>query len=147
MYYPDTESEILKELYKVAEKRKKEPVSRIEDVVLKLLFLRKKKIENVVFLLLDNANKVIKKIIIKGTVDQAVVYPREIVKECLLNDASAIIMAHNHPGGKKTFSINDITITNRIRECLKLFEISLLDHVLICNSGHNSLRNTVRWLN
>ena len=145
MYNPENESELLKKLYKVAEEKKSDPIKSSDDVILKVLNLRKKKVEYVAFLLLDNGNNVIKKITSKGTVNQNAVYPREIAKACLLNDAVSVIMAHNHPGGADTFSESDILITNKLKECLKLFEINLLDHIIIYGAGHKSIRKTHHW--
>ncbi len=66
-----------------------------------------------------------------GTVDSAAVYPREIVKRALQLNASAVILAHNHPSGDPEPSQADIRITYTIREALALVDIRVLDHMII----------------
>lgn len=66
-----------------------------------------------------------------GTLDGAAVYPREVVKAALLNNAAAVILSHNHPSGSLTPSAADRRITERLREALALVEIRVLDHVIV----------------
>jgi DNA repair protein RadC len=66
-----------------------------------------------------------------GTVDEAIVHPREVFKSAILAGAKAIIAGHNHPGGDPTPSPEDIAITQRLREAGRLLGIELLDHVII----------------
>lgn len=65
-----------------------------------------------------------------GTVDRAAVYPRLLVSFLLSVNASAVIVAHNHPGGKMEFSREDISLTKRLTEILQPLDIRLLDHIL-----------------
>lgn len=67
----------------------------------------------------------------RGTFDQVDVYPREIVRKALTNNAAAVIVAHNHPGGRAVFSEMDRAMTDSIRKALSLVGIALLDHVLV----------------
>lgn len=71
----------------------------------------------------------------RGTVDGASVHPREVVKEALARNATAVILAHNHPSGIAEPSQADEVITTRLRDALALVEIRLLDH-LIVGDGH-----------
>lgn len=71
-----------------------------------------------------------------GTIDSAVISPREIVKMALQLNARSLIVAHNHPSGIATPSQQDIDITNALIDALKLFDIKLLDHMVI---GHNNI--------
>src|SRR5690606_34040165 len=73
------------------------------------------------------------KILFSGTVNGASVYPREVVKEALKLNATAIIVAHNHPSGNPTPSMDDKAITRRLRDALELVDIRLLDHIIV---GH-----------
>jgi len=76
-----------------------------------------------------------------GTVNAALVAPREIMKIAILSSASGIACIHNHPSGDPDPSSNDIQITDRIAECGKLFGIDLIDHVIIADDGkYESLR-------
>jgi DNA repair protein RadC len=68
-----------------------------------------------------------------GTIDQAAVYPREVVKAGLSLNASAAIVCHNHPSGDSTPSLADRQLTKKLQEALALVDIRLLDHFVI---GH-----------
>ena len=70
-----------------------------------------------------------------GTVNTAAVYPREIARSCILNNSSAVILIHNHPSGDPEPSENDRAETKKIIAALKLFDIVVLDHLII---GRNS---------
>lgn len=84
---------------------------------------------------LSNQNKLIKfEIMSEGTVNKASVYPREIVKEALLCNASAVIISHNHPSGSLEASRADLNSTNAIQAALALMDIRLLDHILVAGS-------------
>lgn len=66
-----------------------------------------------------------------GTIDGASVYPREVVKEALAQNAAAVIVAHNHPSGVAEPSQADIRITERLARALELVDVRLLDHFII----------------
>ena len=72
------------------------------------------------------------------------VYPREIVKLALQNNAAAVIVAHNHPSGVAEPSQSDIAITKRIKQALALVDIRLLDHFIIGRGAVTSLADTGR---
>ena len=76
----------------------------------------------------------------RGTVDHVPVYPREIVKRALLLNASAVILAHNHPSGDPSPSQADIAMTAQIATAAQALGIVLHDHVIIGKSGELSLR-------
>ncbi len=67
----------------------------------------------------------------RGTVDGASVYPREVVRRALDLNCAAIIFAHNHPSGVAEPSTADRTITERLKHALTLFDIRVLDHIVI----------------
>lgn len=69
-----------------------------------------------------------------GTVDGAEVHPREVVKQALLHNAAAIIVAHNHPSGDVEPSAADRAVTIRLKQALALVDIRLLDHVIVGGS-------------
>lgn len=66
-----------------------------------------------------------------GTVNMASVYPREIVKAVLKNNAAAVILAHNHPSGEAEPSQADKHITQRIQQALALVDVEVLDHIVV----------------
>jgi DNA repair protein RadC len=75
-----------------------------------------------------------------GTVDQVSVYPREIAKRALLLNASAIILAHNHPSGSIKASKADIEMTKHIALALTPFKIKIHDHVIVSDRGFLSFK-------
>ncbi len=83
-------------------------------------------------LMLDNRNRVIAfRELFRGTIDGASVYPREVVKQALADNAAAVILAHNHPSGVCEPSQADIRITETLRAALALVDIRVLDHVIV----------------
>ncbi len=83
-------------------------------------------------LMLDNRNRVIAfRELFRGTIDGASVYPREVVKQALADNAACIIFAHNHPSGISEPSQADIEITERLKKALALVDIRVLDHVIV----------------
>lgn len=75
-----------------------------------------------------------------GTIDQAAVYPREIIRRALELSASAIILAHNHPSGDPEPSTDDIYLTHQIIAAAKLISLEVHDHLIIGRYGHISLK-------
>ncbi len=83
-------------------------------------------------LLLNRANQVIKdECLSKGGISGTVVDVRLICRSAIENSASGVIIAHNHPSGQIAPSEQDKSITKKLKEGLKLFEISLLDHIIV----------------
>ncbi|SES72248.1 DNA replication and repair protein RadC [Nitrosomonas marina] len=66
-----------------------------------------------------------------GTLTQASVYPREVVKRALYHNAAAIIFAHNHPSGSAEPSQADKTLTLTLKKALDLVDVKVLDHFII----------------
>jgi DNA repair protein RadC len=94
----------------------------------RILFLDKKN-----FLIADEVQGV-------GTVDQAPVYPREIMRRALELGASALILVHNHPSGDPEPSTEDIYLTHQIIAIGKSLKIAVHDHLIIGKHGHASLK-------
>lgn len=90
-------------------------------------------------LFLDNGHRLIKFTeLFRGTIDTAAVYPREVAKEALFANAAAVIFTHNHPSGACEPSKADMTLTTRLVEALGLFDIRVLDHVIVGTQGTTS---------
>ena len=70
-----------------------------------------------------------------GTLDAALVSPREVFKSSILSNASGIIAIHNHPSGNIMPSKEDVLLTKRLRKCGSLMGIELLDHVIIVGTS------------
>lgn len=82
--------------------------------------------------MLDNRNRVIAyREMFRGTVDGASIYPREVAKQALADNAAAVVLAHNHPSGVSEPSQADIRITERLKKALELLDIRVLDHLVI----------------
>ena len=93
-------------------------------------------------LYLDNKNRLITdETHQKGTIDQASVYPRDIIKRCLELNALSIVLVHNHPSGDPSPSKADIEITKEINQIAKLLGISIHDHLIIGKNGHASFKS------
>ena len=93
-------------------------------------------------LYLDRKNRLIHdETIARGTVDHVPVYPREVAKRCLTLDASALILAHNHPSGDPAPSDADITMTTQVQKAVEAIGVILHDHVIIGHSREYSLRS------
>ncbi len=96
--------------------------------------------EHLMLLMLNTKNKLIRdKVVYKGTVNAALIEPREIFIEAMRHNAVNIIIVHNHPSGDPTPSKEDILITKRIYEAGKLVGIPLLDHIIIGGRRFESL--------
>lgn len=75
-----------------------------------------------------------------GTVDQALVSPRDLFREALMANASSIILLHNHPSGDPTPSEDDVRVTARVFEAGALLGIRLLDHIIIGDNCFTSMK-------
>jgi DNA repair protein RadC len=75
-----------------------------------------------------------------GSTDNINVGIKEILSEPIKQMASSIILAHNHPSGNLTPSKADISFTKKINEYAKIFDIQILDHLIISNIGYVSLK-------
>ena len=92
--------------------------------------------EEIFIIYLDAKNKIIDfEKIGEGTLTQAILYPREIIKSCLKIGALSIILCHNHPSGDPTPSENDKKITKKLLFATKEIDITLLDHIIIGSPG------------
>ncbi len=73
-----------------------------------------------------------------GELAGAPVHPREAFKRALVNNAAAVIFAHNHPSGVSTPSNDDINATKRLEECGKILGIRVLDHIIVGDNEYYS---------
>lgn len=77
----------------------------------------------------------------KGTIDWAAVYIREILKRALALNAHSIVMLHNHPVSGNSFSSDDVTITQTVKDLLLNVGIELYDHLLVSGTIVYSAKN------
>ncbi|MDP3621878.1 MAG: DNA repair protein RadC [Polynucleobacter sp.] len=84
---------------------------------------------------LDGNNRLIEcQELFRGSIAQTAIYPREILKEALSRNASALVVAHNHPSGNPTPSNKDILLTRDLQEAVQWVDICLLDHCIVSQS-------------
>lgn len=100
-----------------------------------------KKDEEFCVIYLDAQNQIIEcETVQKGVVNQAVVYPRQVLEKALTRKASAIILAHNHPSGHVRPSDADIRLTKTIQETARLLDILVHDHIIVGENRFFSFR-------
>jgi DNA repair protein RadC len=91
-------------------------------------------------LYMNHAGKLLKsELLSSGGFTATVADIRMILKNCLLYNASKIILAHNHPSGNKQPSTADIMLTKKAHEAAQLMDITLLDHIIIAGNEYVSL--------
>ena len=96
-------------------------------------------------LFLDKKNKLIAdEVLGKGTIDRAPVYPREVIKRALQLEATAIILAHNHPSGDPTPSKADIDMTKKVVQAAAAVNIPVHDHLIISESDYYSFKSHMK---
>lgn len=89
---------------------------------------------------LDTGNNLIEtRTFSEGSIGEAAVYPRMILKAALDCDCKSILLAHNHPGGSRIPSIQDRDITERLISIFAPLQISVLDHIIVANSQYHSM--------
>lgn len=86
---------------------------------------------SVVFLLNTKNRLIAAEVISVGILDGSLIHPREVFKAAVWAGAASIIVAHNHPSGDTTPSVQDREVTTRLREAGKLLGIPLTDHVIV----------------
>jgi DNA repair protein RadC len=103
--------------------------------------LRDLKKEYLKSLLLDSKNRVMRIHTVSiGILDSSLVHPREVFKDAILASSASIIVAHNHPSGDPTPSVEDKRVTQRLYEAGQLLGIDLLDHIVIGDNKWVSLK-------
>jgi len=101
------------------------------------------KIEKFMAVYLNTKNRIVgTEVLHEGTIDQAAVYPRQVIEGAIRNAASAIIFVHNHPSGDPSPSPEDRAITESLSRAAAAVDIAVHDHVIIgCNSHFSARRS------
>lgn len=98
-------------------------------------------IERVRVLHLDSRNRLMRdELMNEGTVDEAPIYAREVIRRAMDLKSASLILVHNHPSGDSTPSRTDIEVTRLIANAGKPLGITLHDHIIIAAGGYTSLR-------
>jgi DNA repair protein RadC len=105
--------------------------------------------ERFAVLMLDVKNALLgTQIITIGTATETLVHPREVFRESIRQGACKLIIAHNHPSGNLEPSEADIELTKQLLQGAEYLEIPLLDHLILGNGNHQSIRQlTSLWNN
>jgi DNA repair protein RadC len=97
--------------------------------------------ERFAILMLDVKNYLIAtKILTIGTATETLIHPREIFQETIRQGATKLIIAHNHPSGNLEPSPEDLYLTEQLLQGAQYLDIPLLDHLILGNAEHQSLR-------
>ena len=133
---PPGDDEILAQAKAIAELRLRDAKSFVNPAETKrYLVAAYRGLDHEVFgcLLLDSQHRLLgePRVLFRGTVDGASVYPREVVKEALHSGAAAMIFFHNHPSGMPEPSQADRAITRRLVDALALIDVRVLDHFVL----------------
>jgi DNA repair protein RadC len=103
--------------------------------------LQDQKIEIFKVLFLNKANAVLAEADLSvGTIDEAHVHPREVVKKALEYHATSLILVHNHPSGRTEPSAEDLHITRKIQTACESVSVKILDHIIIGGDSYYSFR-------
>lgn len=109
--------------------------------------LKSERNEKVAVLSLDNSNHIIScRVISEGTVNLIDVSPRKIVEAVITDNASNVIIAHNHPFGDSEPSAKDVDFTLKTRDLLRPLGVELFDHIIIGENDAFSMRSSLRFV-
>ena len=105
--------------------------------------MKDRKTEEVRVILLDNKNYIKSSVTIAlGATNKTTISVKEVLSEPIKHLATGIILVHNHPSGDTTPSRQDVIFTRKIIEYASIFEIELLDHIIVGSSEYTSIKQT-----
>lgn len=81
-------------------------------------------------------------VITVGLINKTLVHPREVFAPAILNRATSVVFAHNHPSGNLEFSYDDIELTSQLVKAGKILGIQVADHIVFSMDGYNSMNET-----
>lgn len=149
MESPVTEADILKMAQQLARRRlaRGAPLTDPQKVFEHLqTLLQGYEHEVFALLLLDTRHRLLGfRELFRGTLDGASVYPREVIKLVLEQNAAAVILVHNHPSGDPEPSQADRQLTHTLKDALNLVGVRTLDHIVVAHEGCVSLAE-LGWL-
>lgn len=112
-----------------------------KDVVDVMVDIKYLEVEQVRAIYLGSKNGIVgTRILSQGTINSAIISPREIFSVAVRLMAASVILVHNHPSGDPTPSGEDIELTKKILAAGKVLDIALLDHIIIAEQGYVSLK-------
>ncbi len=121
--------------------RKLRQVRKPEDAYLEIRHYASRPQEQIIVIALNGAHEILfTEVVTIGTVSNTLAHPREIFANAILNRATGIILAHNHPSGCLKVSPEDASVTRRVIEAGLILGIAVLDHLIISQEGFISLK-------
>ena len=131
--------ELLHELWALEKARPTKKIHNPEEVYPALTKYIDKKQEHFIVVTLNNSHEIIKvRSVTRGLLNKTMVHPREVFRPAIIDNAAAVILAHNHPSGSAEPSPEDREITRRLVKAGDLLGIQVLDHVIIARRGFYS---------
>ena len=89
---------------------------------------------------LDSQSHVIMPVrISEGTINEAMIYPRDIIENALRYKATMVIFSHNHPGGSTEPSLADMEMTRKLSKALDIISVRIMDHIIVAGEMYYSL--------
>ncbi len=88
----------------------------------------------------SNNNVIFKKVLFIGTVNESRINPRDIFREAVKNNATKIILVHNHPTGNVNPSKSDLYLTQELSKLGEMLSITVLDHIIIGKNNYYSIK-------
>ena len=124
--------ELTREIEKLSPREISDPVQAVKILTSALPCNNK---EHFLVLTLDGSHKPIQThLITTGTINRSLVHPREVFRPAILDNATALIVAHNHPSGNLSPSSEDLEVTRRLKQAGDIIGIPLLDHVILTDT-------------
>ena len=117
-------------------------INDAKDAVAQLADLRDLKKEHLVALYINARNKLIHRDLVSvGTLNANLVHPREVFEPAIARASAQVIVAHNHPSGDPEPSEDDLIITKKLVDAVKLLDVELIDHIIITKTGYLSFKD------
>jgi len=114
-------------------------ITEPEDVIRAMKSFALSDRESMIGLYLNSRNQIIAcHVISVGTVNAAMVHPREVYKLAVIKNACSVIVAHNHPSGCRVPSAADLNVTKRLVDAGKILGIELKDHIIVTPTGRTN---------
>jgi len=80
-----------------------------------------------------------------GSLDAAIVHPREVFRRAVAEGVASLLLAHTHPSGDPTPSVQDRALTERLARAGELLGIDVVDHIVVGHSQYHSFRENGGW--
>ena len=111
------------------------PNDALAPILQELANIKFKEIECFICITLNGSHKIIGVYVVsQGLVNRTLVHPREVFRPAIADNATAVIIAHNHPSGNLTPSLEDRDVTKRMKQAGDIIGIKVLDHLIVAPS-------------